>query len=192
MKVCTKCGVEKSFDEFHKNKISKSGYRSWCKECMRLKKLELKKNPLMQLEKQIRSSIILENKILLRDGKKLCTRCKGVFLIEDLASEIICKECNRTQQRKYYKKNKEKIKENRKEYRKEYYKENKEKIREYYEKNKEKTKEYRKEYYEKNKDICSKKGKEYREKNKEIIKERNRQYYFKKKLEKLQNNDTQT
>ena len=217
MKTCSQCKIEKPFEAFSKNKKSKDGHAYECKECMKSREKRLKQDPLMQLEKQIRSSIKLENKILSREGKRLCTRCKEVFLIDDLLCGIACKECSRIQQREYYKKNKEKINENKKEYRKEYYKKNKEEKREHYEKNKEKTKEfmkayreknkdkiaeknrkyynknkektkeYRKEYYEKNKDMCSKEGKEYREKNKEIIKERNRQYYLKKKLERLQN-----
>ena len=222
MKTCIKCKIEKPFEAFSKNKNSKDGHAYECKECMKARAKRLKQDPLMQLEKQIRSSVKLENRLLKREGKKLCAACKRVFLIEDLSSEIICKECSRIRYKEYYKKNKEKINEKVKEYHKEYCKENKEKIREYQEKNKEKireyrkkynqknkekineknkeyrdknkekAKEYRKEYYEKNKDICSKKGKEYRQKNKKIIKERNRQYYLKKKLKKLQNNDTQT
>ena len=48
------------------------------------------------------------------------------FLIEDLMSGVICKECNRKSVKGFYEKNKEKIKENRKEYSKEYYEKNKE------------------------------------------------------------------
>ena len=33
MKVCTKCGEEKDYSEFHKHKTSKDGYRTICKEC---------------------------------------------------------------------------------------------------------------------------------------------------------------
>jgi hypothetical protein len=33
MKKCTKCLVEKSFDEFHRQKISKDGFRNICKDC---------------------------------------------------------------------------------------------------------------------------------------------------------------
>jgi hypothetical protein len=34
-KVCTKCNVEKSFDEFHKDKYGKFGLKSHCKECVK-------------------------------------------------------------------------------------------------------------------------------------------------------------
>jgi hypothetical protein len=33
LKRCTKCGVDKFFDNFYKSKINKSGLSSWCKEC---------------------------------------------------------------------------------------------------------------------------------------------------------------
>ena len=162
MKTCNKCKTEKPFEAFSKNKNKKDGYNLYCKECLKLRYLELKKNPLMQLEKQIRSSIRLENKLLKRENKRLCVRCKEAFLIEDLVSEYWCKECNIKYNGKYYEKNKEKYKEYQKEY---------------YEKNKEKLNEYKKEYYEK---------------NKEKLNEHQIQYRLKKKLEKLQNNDTQT
>lgn len=195
MKICTKCKVKKPFEAFWRNKKSKDGHAYECKECMKARAKKIKQDPLMQLEKQIRSSIMLENKILSREGKKLCCSCKGVFLIEDLMSGVICKECNRKSAKGFYEKNKEKIKENRKEYSKEYYEKNKERIREYkkeqnkenYEKNKEKIKEQKREYRLKNKE----KIKEYKEKNKEKIKEYkrlyNKEYYKKKKLERLEN-----
>lgn len=34
MKKCGRCGVEKEFSEFNKDKYTKSGYRSQCKACM--------------------------------------------------------------------------------------------------------------------------------------------------------------
>ena len=70
MKTCSKCKVEKPFEAFHRNKDRTDGYLSSCIECVRLRRLELKKNPLMQLEKEIRSSVILENKLLKRKNKK--------------------------------------------------------------------------------------------------------------------------
>ena len=106
MKVCTKCGVEKSFDEFSKRKQSKDGYRSCCKECTKIRYLELKTNPIMQLERIARGSIFLENKLLKRENKKLCKKCKEIFLIDDLVCGTICKECNIKKANEYYKKGK--------------------------------------------------------------------------------------
>ena len=133
MKICSKCKIEKPFEAFYRKKDSYDGLQSFCIECKKLRELELKKNPLMQLEKEIRSSVILENKLLKRENKKLCTECKEVFLIDDLIGGYICKDCNAKKS-------------------KEYSKNNKGKIREYKEKYKEKYKEYHKEYHEKNKE----------------------------------------
>ena len=110
MKICTKCKVEKPFDDFHKNKNSTDGHRDCCIECLKLRYLELKKNTLMQLEKEIRSSVILENKLLKRENKKLCTECKEIFLIDDLVSGVFCKDCDTEISKEYWEKNKEKTK----------------------------------------------------------------------------------
>ena len=40
MKPCSKCGVEKSFDDFHKNKSNADGMQSQCKDCRHLKRVE--------------------------------------------------------------------------------------------------------------------------------------------------------
>jgi FtsZ-interacting cell division protein YlmF len=116
----------------------------------------------MQLEKQIRSSVILENKLLAREGKKLCTKCKDIFKIDDLKSGIYCENCYMEHHKEYYKKNKDKIREYQRENAKEYYKKNKDKMKEH--------------------------QREYREKNKDKVNERQRQYILKKKLEKEKEN----
>ena len=41
-KVCTKCKMEKSLNEFHKDKRKKSGYQSSCKICKNIKAKELR------------------------------------------------------------------------------------------------------------------------------------------------------
>ena len=198
MKTCTKCKLKKPFESFWRCKNKPDGLQCFCIDCTMSRRLELKKNPLMQLEKQIRSSVILENKLLQRENKKLCYSCKEIFLIDDLVCGGICKKCNM----EYYKKNKEKInesqrshyeknKEKKREYQREHYEKNKETIiekkreylKEYYEKNKEKLKEQMKEYCEKNKENMKK----YREKNKEKNKEYMKEYRLKKKLEKQNN-----
>lgn len=40
MKICTKCKIEKDFDEFHKHKRCKDGLANRCKECSSLDKKE--------------------------------------------------------------------------------------------------------------------------------------------------------
>jgi len=34
MKICTKCGEEKSLTEFNKNRTQKSGITRWCRSCI--------------------------------------------------------------------------------------------------------------------------------------------------------------
>ena len=41
-KVCSKCKMEKSLIEFHKDKSNKSGYHSSCKTCKNIKAKELR------------------------------------------------------------------------------------------------------------------------------------------------------
>ena len=161
MKTCTKCKIEKPFEEFYKNKISPDGHKSSCKECDKIRQQEIKKSPLLQLEKQVRSSIILENKLLSRESKRLCSKCNEIFLIDDLV-KTYCKNCNIEYMNEYYEKNKDKIKE---------------KSKEWEENNKDKIKEREKNYREKNKD----KIKKYREKNKDKIREEKREYYLNNK-----------
>ena len=117
MKICRKCKIEKPFDAFHRCKSKYDGYQSACAECYKLRRLELKKNPLMQLEKEIKSSVILENKLLKRENKRLCNGCKEIFLIDDLSSGVICKDCSSRVTKEYKKNNKEKINVSQREYR---------------------------------------------------------------------------
>ena len=44
-KICNNCGQDKSLSDFYKQKDSADGYRSHCKECMKLSRKEYyKKN----------------------------------------------------------------------------------------------------------------------------------------------------
>lgn len=38
MKTCSKCKIEKPFEDFHKRKSSKDGLYSWCRNCTRITK----------------------------------------------------------------------------------------------------------------------------------------------------------
>ena len=100
MKTCTKCKIEKPFEAFYKSKAKKDGHTPHCKECDKIRRTELKKNPLMQLEKQVRCSIMIENKLLAREGKKICSSCKNIFLIDDLISRR-CKNCSKKYHRNH-------------------------------------------------------------------------------------------
>lgn len=177
MKTCTKCKLEKPFEAFWKQSKAKDGYLAECKQCTKERRKELKKIPLMQLERQIKSSIILENKLLAREGKRLCGKCNEIFLIEDLTMSGYCEKCSIEYSKEYYQKNKDKIIE----YNKEYQQKNKDKTREHSRKSSKK-------YYEKNKDKAKEISKEWKENNKDKIREYQREYRLKKKLEKEKEN----
>lgn len=109
MKTCTKCGDYKQYDEFVKDKSRKDGYSSQCKNCKHKRYILLKSNSLLQLKKEIISSIILENKMLIKDGKKICSHCKKIFKIENLRGRK-CINCHNLLGEKWRENNKEKIK----------------------------------------------------------------------------------
>jgi len=167
MKQCTKCGEIKEFSEFNKNKSINDGFSSQCKNCINNRNKELKTNAEMQLKKSIAQSIFLENKILKKDGKRVCSGCKNIF--EITSTSALCKECNNKIVRTYEEKNKEKTTERQ---------------RKYYKKNKEKVHKRLNEHYENNKETILEQQKQYREKNKDKLKEYRKQYRLKKKLEK--------
>lgn len=161
MKTCNKCGETKEFSEFWKRKSNKDGHRPSCKTCEKERNRERKKSPLLQLEREVRSSIITENKMLFKEGKKLCSNCKNIFLIADM-SYYNCKKCKYNLTKEYREKNIDEVSVKAKVYRKK----NKEKIKKYREENIEKIKEDLRLYYEE---------------NKEKLKEQRRQRYHKQK-----------
>ena len=62
-KVCTKCKMEKSLTEFHKDKSRKSGYHSSCKTCKNIKAKELRQKYSRLETREIKD-------------KKVCSCCK--------------------------------------------------------------------------------------------------------------------
>lgn len=71
MKTCTACKIQKSFDNFHKNKTKLDGYELKCKPCRNTRVMELyyhhKENP----------------KPLIQEGFKKCNDCDLVKTIND-------------------------------------------------------------------------------------------------------------
>ena len=150
MKTCSQCKIDKPFEAFFRDKATKDGYQPSCKECDKKRKQETKQSPLLQLEKQVRSSVILENKLLAPEGKKLCSGCRNIFEIEKLIFGC-CYDCRK----EHNKRHRGKLEEYQKQYQKEYYLKKKDKL-----------KEYQKQYHEKNKEYHNERMKEYRLKKK--------------------------
>lgn len=180
MKTCNKCGETKEFSEFWKDSSKKDGFAGVCIACQKERNRIFSESPLMQLKKAVTSSVRIENKILFKEGKKLCSSCKNIFLINEIKMSY-CEPCREEYSKKYKKHNKEKINERKSEY----YKDNKEKINEraseYYKDNKEIVRETRKQYREENREKINERKRRYREKNREKINEYHRQRYLKLK-----------
>lgn len=162
MKTCTKCGETKNVSEFNKSIARKDGYVSHCKQCLKNRYKNLKDNIILQIEKAIKSSIIIDNKLLIQKGQKLCSCCKKIYTLNPLRkNQFRCLDCDKNIAREWCSNNIEIKRKSNKEYR---------------EINKEKLKEYR----ENAKDYL----KQYALNNNEKLKEYRKQYYLKKKLEK--------
>lgn len=99
MKTCTKCRETKDFSEFYKHKAKRDGYNCQCKQCIKNKYLQLKSDVVLQLNREIYRTIIVENKILQEDNKKLCNCCKNIFDIDELSNNGMCKPCLNEYQR---------------------------------------------------------------------------------------------
>lgn len=88
MKRCSKCGVEKALDEFHKAKKSKDGRGGWCKQCSNRKSERSK-----------------ERDRLLLLGIKVCNKCQEKKRLEDFGlsnalkggKNATCKVCSAMQ-----------------------------------------------------------------------------------------------
>ena len=173
MKTCCKCEKELNESKFWKDKSTKSGLQSQCKDCRTSNSSKIKKQ-------------------LKEEGKKICSICgkkldKSQFYksknnVDDL--ECRCKNCMKEKTNNYRKNNQEKIKN--------YRENNKDKDKQYRQNNKEKLSKYYKEYAEENKDKLKEYNKNYRieyeQINKEEIKIKKQKYYQEHREEKLEKN----
>jgi hypothetical protein len=137
MKMCSKCKIEKSYDNFHKDKTKKNGITSSCKDCHKIYN-DNKRGYLTEEEKRKR----------LERGKLSRSEYLKKYHINN-------KEHILDYHKKYRESNSDKIKE--------YHKNNKDKRKIRNEKNKENLNNYKRIWCQNNKD----KGKKYREKYKE-------------------------
>lgn len=150
MKVCRKCGTEKPFSEFHKEKRCKDGFCSLCKQCVALiskerhlrnKDIENKKNR-EKYAKDIKSEFSKRKAYLEKTKEQR-------FYTQKRYREINKERITSEKRDRYYEKRDEILKK-----RKEYYIYNREHClllqKERYENNKEKILEYSKQWVEKN------------------------------------------
>lgn len=177
MKTCSKCGIEKPFEDYFKDKRAKDGLHSHCKECHRL---ETKKYRIGNVEKikiigkEYRDSHKEQIKEYYIKNSELFKKQKKVYYLENI--DVI--KANRG---KYYLDNKEKCKNRRKKY----YWENREliseKSKQYRIDNKEKLKKTDRESYLKNREKNKERAKIYTSNNRVKINKQKREYTQKRR-----------
>lgn len=141
MKVCSKCGLEKDFSEFHQFKHSKDGLKSQCKACILLKEKERRLTDEYKLkQKEYNQSISKETKKHYRENNYV----KNKDSILEKNKEW--RKNNKDYISEYNKKYRENNKEYLKEFKRNYIKSNPDQNKIWRENNPDKVKEYRKKY----------------------------------------------
>jgi len=95
-KICSKCRVEKSVNDFATNKKLKCGYSSQCYTCGNSKERKEKERQKRREKNPEYYDFIDEKKILLQQGKCRCYKCREIKSIEDYPNTkyiSYCKEC---------------------------------------------------------------------------------------------------
>lgn len=101
MKICTSCKISKPFNAFSKSKSQKSGYNTWCKQCLS----EWRKEKGYDIERTYGITKKEYNEILVKQENK-CSICnneldlgKGTHLDHEhetgYSRGILCTNCNK-------------------------------------------------------------------------------------------------
>lgn len=135
---CRKCGKSKDSSFFYKEKLTKTGYKSKCKECLKQEAKQYASS--LEYNQKLKCSICKQEKDISCFNKRnrVCKDCLKVY-------RTINKESFSESSKKWRSKNKDKLKTDNKAYKDK----NKDKLKEYsksYE-NTIKRKEYKKKYY---------------------------------------------
>ena len=114
MKKCSKCGIIKELNQFHKDKNSKDGYKVWCKECRQKetkKYREKNKDKLSKSKKEwyqsTKLNANLRNEIQLKIKNKKCSKCNKIKPILDFRNRAnggfysVCRECENIRNKEY-------------------------------------------------------------------------------------------
>ena len=100
MKTCTKCGIEKPLDEFHRWSLSKDGYRSQCRACRKIERKEKFRPLSMSKEEYLHLHTL---KSLETSETKVCVACLEIQPLRDFSpnkgyrKDVFsrCKSCER-------------------------------------------------------------------------------------------------
>jgi hypothetical protein len=102
-KICSKCRVEKSVNDFPTNEKLKCGYSSQCYTCGNSKEKKEKARQKRRENNPDYYDFIDEKKTLLQQGKCRCYKCKEIKSIEDYHNTkyiSYCKDCTNENNRK--------------------------------------------------------------------------------------------
>lgn len=94
-KICTKCGKEKVISEFVKDKYTKSGYTSDCKECRKVKGINYSKTHRKQINeyrKRYRKQNLNKVRKQEQDARK---RLPWLYTLSDIRKRCENKNCKR-------------------------------------------------------------------------------------------------
>lgn len=100
-KVCIKCRIEKSVEEFSKHKRRKDGLKSWCKDCCKEYDIIKRHGSLEQYQKVLDERE--QKQIAKLNNRKTCPKCKIEKSIEEFGKHKStkdglrswCKECEK-------------------------------------------------------------------------------------------------
>lgn len=118
-KICTRCGVSKSLEEFYKLKTGKLGRAARCIECTLIVSKE--KYKYWRDTKEERAKFSSE---LIEEGLKICPSCKSIKPFLDFYPDkrspsgltSSCKDCYKVSGKKYRQENSDKVKARHKQY----------------------------------------------------------------------------
>lgn len=105
MKICSKCGVEKDKNNFSKNIGRKDDLQSWCKECMKIRRLETKEHEQERKKEYYRAN----KKGINLNNKKYYEANKEVLLEKQKNYRKNNKESISLTRKRHYNKNKDKV-----------------------------------------------------------------------------------
>jgi hypothetical protein len=101
-KLCKKCGKIKPISEYHKENVTKTGYRNKCKECYNERERDKSKKKVNTKRKCINCHVI-KDKSNFDEGNIRCKECELLLYPRNETKE--CRSCNLVKDIGYFRKN---------------------------------------------------------------------------------------
>lgn len=132
LKKCNRCNEKKELSCFNKKSRFKDGLDTVCKECISIRRKELKENNLLRVKTELHKLVLVQNRLLKQEDLSLCHTCRKEIPLSK--TNHYCYDCQKEQREK----NREKVLAQKKAYRDR----NKEKQKAYRDSIKEERREY--------------------------------------------------